>query len=335
MLHEDAPLWLRLATAVAASATVVPLLLWVGATASFRTIALAVALPAVLFVVAVAHRSTKRFPATATAITAGVVGGLLGTIGYDVFRVPFVYGLGLGLLEPIESYGVLLIGSDASSALTGFAGWAYHVANGVGFAITYVLVAKGKNWKWGILWALVLETGTIVSPFAGAYGLITADGVKWLPIGLAYAAHIPYGIAIGWAGQHADRIVGQAREISKRPATAALAITLIALAVWHRPGLDPDTLRTGRDLTDGPSAIITNDRFLPKWLRVDPGTPTSCATIRNDDDVAHTIRGGFDLTLAPGATGQLCGVEHGVARIKLDDDVPFSGGFLITDATIR
>jgi hypothetical protein len=105
----------RLALFGAACGSVIPLLAWVYDLGSFARWSAVVGGPLVTLIVAAAMVMTRtgRWPETRRAMTAGALGGLVGTAGYDLFRVPFVYGLGLGLLAPIDSYGVLLLDADS------------------------------------------------------------------------------------------------------------------------------------------------------------------------------------------------------------------------------
>jgi hypothetical protein len=50
-------------------------------------------------------------------IRVGALGGLAGTLGYDIVRVPFAVA-GQRVFAPIESYGILIADASASSALT-------------------------------------------------------------------------------------------------------------------------------------------------------------------------------------------------------------------------
>lgn len=324
---DQAPVPVRLLVVVAACGSVFPLLAWVYGLGSFATWGAGVGLPLVLAVTGFAAVLTRtgRWPATRRAVRAGALGGLLGTLGYDLFRVPFVHLLGLGLLAPIDSYGVLLLDASSSSAWTGLAGWGYHTANGVGFGVAYAVLLRGRHWGCGLAWAMLLETATVVSPFATTYALRGPDGVHWLPIALAYAAHVPYGIAVGKAGQHADLVDARAREVVRSPVAVALAAVVVGLVVWHAP-LSPDArVQTGRDVADGASAVIVRDRFFPQWLRVPPG---GCVVVRNDDGVLHRLAGGTPVE--PGETVQECFPDAGVRRVKVDD-APFSGGYVIVD----
>lgn len=326
----EAPLPIRLFLFVAGCGSVIPLLAWVYGLGPFSTWTAVVAVPLVLstIVFAVWMDRTGKWPGTRAAITAGAIGGLIGAFGYDLFRVPFIYGLGLHLLAPIDSYGVLILGADGSSQVSGFTGWGYHFVNGIGFGVAYGVVARHRSWWWGLLWAMVLETATVLTPFATAYGLITDDGINVLPITLAYLAHIPYGIAIGKAVQHADAFHDAARSVVSRPTLVSVALLAIGLAVWLRPGLPNDTLRQGQQVAPGPSAVVEDAEWVPLWLRVAPG---ECVAIQNGDATDYQ---GAATSFPAGETTELCLDRPGIHRVRMNE-VPFSGGFVIVDEAKR
>jgi hypothetical protein len=258
------------------------------------------AAPAVLLLAGIAlaaSRPASPYRRLRVALVVGTVGGLVGTIGYDLFRVPFVAG-GLRLLAPIDSYGVLLLDDLTSSPLSGFAGWAYHFSNGIGFGIAYAAVALGRRWWWGVGWALVLETASVVTPFADSYGLRG----RWGVIAIAYAAHVPYGLAIGWAAQRGDALVAQLAEVSRRSTVYALGALLAFLVVWHQPFYGGGAVA---------ATTVEDGRFTPQWMRVPVG---GCVTIRH----------------GPGESEQRCFDDEGVHRVRLGDR-PYSGGFVIAD----
>jgi hypothetical protein len=286
-----------LAAGVCGLLNVASLLAWVFGLGPFHVWFLAVGVPALAALVAIAAWSARRpeqAPRLRRALVAGTLGGLLGTIGYDVFRIPFVVG-GLRLFAPIDSYGVLLLDAAASSPLTGFAGWSYHFTNGIGFGIAYAVVALGRRWPWAVLWGLVLETATILTPFADSYAIRG----KWDLIAIAYAAHLAYGIPLGLVVQRAARWT-DLRRPAPVPVWAALAALTIGLLVWLRPT---------PSIPDRPATTVVDGRFRPEWVRVPPG---GCAAVRGGDDVCDPDR------------------RTGVHRIKLTDE-PYSGGFLLVD----
>src|SRR5262245_54057184 len=56
----------------------------------------------------------ERSQYTAPALLLGQVGGFLGTIGYDVARIPFLL-MGQRVFAPISAYGVWLCDASSSS----------------------------------------------------------------------------------------------------------------------------------------------------------------------------------------------------------------------------
>src|SRR3970282_745904 len=103
-----------------------------------------------------------------------------------------------------------------------------------------------------VVWAMVLETATIVTPFSGVYGL----SGKWAIIAVAYGAHLAYGAPLGRLVEHPNVTVRQLREIIPRGLPAlALVVTAVALFIWHRPYRTPARVRAGVAVAPGPSAI--------------------------------------------------------------------------------
>lgn len=295
------------------------LLAWVYGLGTFALWFLALSLPAMVALAALGLLTrTRGSDGLRIALVAGTVGGLVGTLGYDVFRIPFVFG-GLRLFAPIDSYGVLLLGADGSSSWSDFAGWAYHFSNGICFGITYACLALGRRWPWAVLWGMVLETGTLITPFADAYAI---KG-KWDLIAIAYAAHLAYGIPLGLTVQRAGG-APRARPLVV-PASAALAVLLVGLVVWHRPGSTTDLDRAGRAVAEGPSAVVAQGKLHPEWSRVRPG---QCLPVRNLDSTPYALPGG--ATLAAKGDGQICVTGKGAHRVKLGT-AAFSGGFVLVD----
>lgn len=302
---------MRATAAACGLCNVVALLAWVYGLGAFHMWFLAVGLPSLVVLVAVAAWSARNpdaDPYLRRALVAGTLGGLLGTIGYDAFRVPFIVG-GLRLFAPIDSYGVLLLDAAASSPLTGFAGWAYHFTNGIGFGIAYGIAALGRRWPWAVLWGVILETATIVSPFGDSYAIRG----KWGLIAIAYAAHLAYGIPLGMIVQRASRWD------VRRPLSVPLWVMLVALGVglvaWLRPG---------PSIPSQPTTAIVDGRFVPEWVRVSRG---ACARVTNTDNEDYA---GQQLVIGAGATEEVCGHVVGAHRIRVADE-PYSGGFLLVD----
>ena len=325
---EAPPLILRLLVAVLGLGSVLSLLAWVYEIAGFQQFFVAVSLPMTLALVAVGIVVSRRnITWWRQAMAAGAFAGLLGTFGYDIFRLPFV-ALGFQVLAPIDSYGVLLLDESTSTAWTGLTGWSYHFLNGIGFGVAYGVVAKGRHWGWGVLWALILETATIITPFADSYALRG----KWVPISIAYAAHIPYGLALGLVVQRADRFTKSAVETFRYPIVLSLVAVFAGLAVWLRPWSTDPSVREGREFAKGASAVIERAAFVPLWMRV--GDDGECATVRNDSDRTYGFASGSNEVVGNGDEAELCFADSGVHRVRLTLDGKergHSGGFLIVD----
>ena len=122
----------------------------------------------------------------------GTLGGMLGTVGYDVFRIPFHY-LGLNLMSPICAYGIWLAGAEVSTYWTDLIGFAYHISNGITFGWIYALLAHRRSMWWALGWGLALETLAIVSTFGAVFGLQQYSNA----VLLAYIAHLFYGWPLG------------------------------------------------------------------------------------------------------------------------------------------
>ncbi|MGH8905587.1 MAG: hypothetical protein ACRD0K_03505 [Egibacteraceae bacterium] len=251
----------------------------------------------------------------------GVLSGIVGTIGYDLFRVPFVVAGGLRLLSPIESYGILLLGAEASSGLTAFLGWAYHFSNGLFFAVIYAVLAYRRHWGWGVAWALLLETATLVTPFADAYQLRG----KELLIVLAYAAHVPYGLALGVLVQRGDQIASRLVQ-HRYPISAMIGGTCIALALW----LQPWQLAEPGPVAQSADVVIVKTRFRPEFVRRAAG---DCVAVVNLDATTYLIETDRGVIgVSPSEQADLC-YDSGVHRVRTNG-TPFDGGFFIMDETI-
>lgn len=249
-----------------------------------------------------------------TIAGVAVFAGLLGTLGYDLFRVPFVFGLGFRLLSPIESYGVLLLDAGGSSGATDYVGWSYHFLNGVGFALAYGMVAVGRRWWWGVAWAMVLETATLVTPFIDAYALRG----KVAPIVIAYAAHVPYGLAVGVLLQDPNRAMRVLRQFTPRPALISTASLAVALGLWLSPWQTPPPRAV---------ATVVDNRLIPEFVRTDDA---GCVTLENRDlsNYQLSIDGEKVGVLPAVGSTVICIERFGVTRLRTSDE-PFDGGFII------
>jgi hypothetical protein len=251
-----------------------------------------------------------------TALVVGTLGGLLGTFAYDLFRLPFQV-FGYRLLAPIDSYGVLIAGAASSGPWTGLLGWIFHFSNGIGFGVTYAVIALGRRWQWGLPWGLAIETLAVASPVAGLYAL---RGV--VLIAIAYGGHLAYGTVLGQLVSDPQRTLRQLREVSPHTLTYALIAVFVGLVIWQRPSL------TGRP-DEYASAVVRGGRFQPEWTRV---ADHGCVELRNADTAPYVVTAAVGAPrLEPGQITRACfGPAPAVVRVRLSDK-PYSGGFVIVD----
>lgn len=307
----------RLALFAAGMASVVPLLAWLYGVSSFGGSFVAVA---VLGVPVLAAGVVFATPSERRVLGVAVVAGVLGTVAYDLFRVPFAVIGGYRLFAPIASYGVLITGADTSTPWTELAGWMYHFLNGLGFAVAYAAVAAGRHWGCGVAWGLCLETGTLLTPFATGYGLRG----QYDAITIAYAAHVPYGFVVGALLQRPLAAATEMRRVAPRPGLTAVILLCSSVILWLSPW-------RGRDqaVPAGGGGLVVSGRMHPEYVRAERD---GCVRLINADATTYDV-------IAKDATGQLersrmariCFSRAGVHRLRLDDQ-PYSGGFVIVDA---
>jgi hypothetical protein len=89
----------------------------------------------------------------------GVVGGLIGTVAYDLARygVVSLFSMSFKPFHVFSIFGELFVGPGRNAALTFAVGLAYHVSNGTFFGLAYTLVFRRPNWWTGALWGIALE----------------------------------------------------------------------------------------------------------------------------------------------------------------------------------
>jgi hypothetical protein len=225
-------------------------------------------------------------------------------------------------------YGVLILGADSSGPWTGLTGWMFHFANGIGFGITYAVIAAGRRWQWALLWGLAIETLAVALPFAGLYVL---RGPVLLAI--AYGGHLAYGAVLGKLAAHPERTASQLSEVSAHTLAYALLVVLVALVAWQRPFLTPASVRDGKQGDSGASAVVRDGRFQPEWMRV---SSHGCVTLRNDDPASYVLADAVGAPrLEPGRTARACfATAAAVMRVRLSPE-PYSGGFVIVDGSER
>jgi len=127
-------------------------------------------------------------------LKAGLVAGALGTLAYDGLRFA-VEQAGLsnsGTFRAIRVFGYGLTGQPLDSMPSLLTGWSFHILNGVGFALAYLMVMAGRRWYWGMLYAMVLESA-MVTLYPGWLDMTpTAEFLT-----LSVLGHFGYGAVVG------------------------------------------------------------------------------------------------------------------------------------------
>ncbi len=304
--------------------SVSPLLAWVYRLGPFQVWYLAVTLPglALIALILLVIRRLGRHPDLQVAIVAGALGGIAGTIGYDLSRVPLV-ALGFRLFAPVSSYGLLMTDSIHGSPLTEFLGWTFNFTNGTGFGIAYAMLGLGRRWGWAIPFAFGLETMTIVTPYAGIYGL---QGHPDL-IAMAYAAHLFYGAPLGIICSRAGRWTDVRAPI---PVSLAGAGIVAGLALIFQPWTVPAYEAAAQSAGPQPASLVSAGRFEPEWSRVPSG---GCVFLSNRDPRTYHLSSPAGAVLPAGGSGRYCFQAAGVRRVFLNSG-PYSGGFVIVDPAL-
>ncbi len=126
-------------------------------------------------------------------LKGGLIAGAVGLLAYDLVRlVILAAGVNFNPFRPIEIFGLLILNTNLDTTLTKSVGWAFHIWNGLSFAVMYTLIAgRGKVW-WAVLWALVLETAMIVT-----YPSIFQVAADAPFLVISVVGHLAYGLALG------------------------------------------------------------------------------------------------------------------------------------------
>lgn len=311
-----------LVTIALASTSILTLLLDLYGVSTMAAFGRFVALPSMLGLAAIGAAPVRGWEELRRRIRVGTVGGIVGTIGYDVVRVPIALS-GTKLFAPIDSYGLLITNAHMSSPWTDTVGWLFHLSNGVTFGIMFAVVAARRHWLWGVAWGMTLETAVLVTPFRERYALSGQLAV----IAISYAGHFAYGVPLGRYVQRLDHTDQEVRSVPLAT-PAALVAAVFAIVLWHAPWHE-GTLRSeaGRVASQaGTPAIVIDQpsRFVPEWVRVDRG---GCVQVANHRDASVTTKAG---TVAPHATATWCFPKSGITRLKVAGDA-FSGAFVFVD----
>jgi hypothetical protein len=133
-------------------------------------------------------------------VMIGLAGGLLATVAYDLFRVPFVYA-GLPLFKVFPMFGAMILGtSDTGLPAAHAVGWAYHFSNGATFGVMYVTMVGEelrRRWPMAVVFAVGLELAMLFTTYPATFGIRV--GAAFVAVTLA--AHLIFGVTLGLTGR--------------------------------------------------------------------------------------------------------------------------------------
>jgi hypothetical protein len=146
----------------------------------------------------------------------------------------------------------------------------------------YALFMRGRHWSWAILWAFILETIAITSPFAEIFNLTG----NYSAIGIAYLGHVAYGLPLGWLVYKWDETMSwKKREPAVLRGAVPLVVFLIMAFIVLSPLVRPSWMaRESRAMTN--TLLVEGERLNPDWVRIERG---ESVTIQNDGDGAVMV----------------------------------------------
>jgi len=162
-------------------------------------------------------------------LAGGVVAGCIATVAYDIVRVPIVYS-GIPVFKAITYFGTVFLGVDRSTPLSEVIGWAYHLSNGVSFALMYAAIAPRPGPVSAVLWGLSLEAAMLLTPYAEVFGY--QRDLRFFAITIG--SHAVFGLAM-WLGLHAFDAKDRFGRGWLTPAVLAVPVGLTIMAAdFHR-----------------------------------------------------------------------------------------------------
>lgn len=236
------------------------LLLKVYGLCSLQAAFLALAVPGILIITAVylwAKKQPDQF--LRNTIELGFLGGLAGTIAYDLARIPFLL-MGLRIFAPISAYGVWLLDSNFSNRFSDLAGWGYHFLNGISFGVMYSLFMRSRPAFWAIIWGCGLETIAFLSPFGRIFGFNTNANA----LAIAYFGHIVYGIPLGLLLMKDQSALRWLKSVPT--GLYYFAVVLVGAYAVGQTTL-PEKVAADKSVEQG-KFYIKDNKLYPDWIRI-------------------------------------------------------------------
>lgn len=293
------------------------LLLKVYGLAQMHVTAYSLFIPSLLLLLVLSWYCHKKHLQVFYLVLVGAVGGLFGTFGYDLIRVPFML-MGSRIFVPINMYGVWIGDTAQGNGFTDTIGWLYHFSNGITFGIMYALFMKGRSFWWAIGYALLLETIFVVSPFGELFGLTS----KPLSLVAAYVGHIAYGYPLGKMVQNFDTSVESLTFFKKGLISLSALVTVaVLILVFSLKGVERgDTM-----------LIFKDDKIVPPIVRLPSG---GVVHLKNETNINHKLQvlvGDREVELAPSGETSVNMPVPGIFQVKATNVQRLKSVFILNE----
>jgi hypothetical protein len=312
--------WLRLACFLCCLSSGVALLAKVYGLLEMRAFVLGVCLPCTLVLLVVACSS--RFHLIASDLAVGAVGGLIGTLAYDIVRIPALMA-GYRVYGAISVFGLWLLDAEKSSRFTELAGWSYNYFNGISFGMAYALLMRGRHWIFAVIWAFLLETIAVVSPFGRIFGLRGNAAI----LAIAFAAHIAYGVPLGRAVQNWR---DTRTALAEMPTVARLVLLAIAVVLLFHPLLSPGAVATDERSRAG-QFRIEGIALNPSWLRVEQDKTVIMFNPQNQAATVMLKDTGQHWAIPPGGSASSAPLSPGTYQFFVETPGRTRSSFVIVE----
>jgi hypothetical protein len=265
---------------------------------------------------------SRHLPLLASDLAIGAVGGLIGTLAYDIVRIPAAMA-GYRVYGAISVFGLWLLDAEKSSRFTELAGWSYNYFNGVCFGIAYALFMRGKHWLFAVAWAFLLETIAVVTPFGRIFGLQGHGAI----LAIAFGAHIAYGVPLGRAVQ---KWPDTRTALAEMPVAARLILLSIAVVLLVHPLLSPGVVAA-----DGRSRAgqfrVEGIELNPSWLRLQRGKTVIMFNPQNEAAALTLKDTGQHWVIAPGGSASSPPLGPGIYQFFVETPGRTRSSFVIVE----
>ena len=314
--------WLRVACLIACLPSAGALVLKVTGLMQMQPGVLYVFLPCACFLITIWWTARPgRYEEVGNAILLGAVAGLVATFAYDLIRIPFLL-LGQRVFMTIDTYGMWIMDASVSTGLTDVVGWIYHYSNGISFGIIFALFLRGQHIIWAVLYAIVLETINLITPFTEIFGLST----NLSAIGILYLGHVAYGLPLGFMVRDWDKWLGRLRGWSGIAKWGVITAGLIWL-VWE--AVSPERMEfDGR--SEKNKLRVEGPLLNPEFLRIDLG---ELVTIENPGEAAVVINKSTDerYKLEAGGLDSLALQGPGIYQVFVEVEGKTHSSFVLVE----